>query len=395
MPIPGSSQRLLILTTDASTMDVPLTRSPDFDDVVVGSSPLMVMQAIYLSRSGRHVCLAERSANLGGNWQAAHLEGGDPVEVACHLIEVFPGVYNLLEEYSGVPFVALDKQPIRVTRDGIKVAYFSRLLMLASGARLAVGWVRAHLEGVLGRADRNRILNFRTKLSSYIDYQLPAFFGPSVMKGPRDGFADFMTQLYARARDAGVIFMTMEVADMRLGADQLWEITGADGTRIVAEGVHVTTSTNLRKSAPGHITAGPISVVHRKSVAVDIARTQVLASHTYVAFWADPHIARIARIDQPGAPQPKLRFLIEFHDSDLDALGNWQDIVRQKMEHSGTIAPGSDIEIAGQVDCTFTEKVNQLPSGRVDHNLWGYYSSGNLAAGMAAWHRSKQSKSPL
>ena len=372
-----------------STMNTEDTRAPGFDDAVIGSSPMMVMHAIRLARAGRRVCLLERTGDLGGNWQLATLDSGDQVEIACHLIEVFPGIYDLLEEYSGVPFVDLDVQPIRVTRRGLKVTYFSRGLMLASGARLIMGWIKAHLDLLRGAApDRDRVLNFRNKLASYLKYQLPVFFGTSVMKGPRDGFADFMLQLCARAREAGVVFTRMDVAAMTLASDDLWEIEGVAGDHVAVRHVHVTTSTNLERVAPGRVVAGPKRDVHRMSVVVDVPREEILVSHTYVAFWADPQIARIARIDNPGPARPALRFLVEFHKPDLDAQGDWRAAVRQRMEHAGIVGPGARLDIAGQVDCTYTANVDQFPPGRLDRNLWGYYSTGNLAAGLAAWRGS-------
>ena len=358
----------------------------EFDDVVIGSSPLMIMQAIYLARRGRRVCVLDRSENFGGNWQVEMLASGDNVEIACHLIEVFPGVYDLLENYSGVPFVPLDPQPVRITRRGLKVAYLSRVIILASGARLVLGWIRAHFDFLRGAApDRNRILNFSHKLGSYIKYQFPAFWGPMIMKGPRDGFADFITNLCDRAREEGVVFITMDVIEMILNSEKNWQVRSATDHKLLAHEIHLTTSTNLRQSAPGYITAGPNRVVHRVSIVVDVYREEVLEDHTYVAFWADPKIARVARIDRRGTAMPTVRFLVELHNPDIEGLGDWRVLVRDAMMNAGIIAKNSHLVIAGLVKCSYTENVEQFPSGKVDHNLWGYQSAGNLAVGVKAW----------
>ena len=57
------------------------------------------------------------------------------------------------------------------------------------------------------------------------------------------------------------------------------------------------------------------------------------------------------------------------------------------MVNSKIIANGSTFEIMGQVICTFTSNVDQLQPGKLDNNLWAYYSEGNLAAGLAAWRK--------
>ena len=48
-----------------------------FDDVVIGSSPMMLIQASALACQGRKVCLVEREDILGGSWKTASLENGE------------------------------------------------------------------------------------------------------------------------------------------------------------------------------------------------------------------------------------------------------------------------------------------------------------------------------
>jgi hypothetical protein len=347
---------------------------------------MMIMQAIRLARSGRRVCLMERSSELGGNWQTVKLENGDAVEIACHLIEVFPGIYDLLEDYSGIPFVRLDVQPVRVTRHGLRVPYFSRFLMLASGARLIVGLLRSHIDVWRGAVpDRNSILNFQTKLASYLKYQLPVFFKTSEMKGPDGGFVHFISNLCDRAREAGVLFRQLDVTQISSREDGLWNVESSERRAILTEGVHVTTSTNLEHVAPGKFVSGPQKFRHRVCVVVDVPREDVIVSHTYVEFWADSLIARIARIDHPGPSRPNLRYLVEFHSPDLDSIGDWKAAVTDRMLHSGIVERGAKVMISGQVDCMFTANVDQFRPGNLDRNFWAYYSTGNLAAGLAAW----------
>ena len=365
-----------------------LKHPKSYDDVIIGSSPLMIMQAIHMARAGRRVCLLERVQELGGNWRVVKLNNGDEVEVACHLIEVFPGIYDLLEEYSGVQFVPLDIQPIRIIRRDFRVNYFSRALMLASGGRLIMGLMRSYIDIWRGAAlDHRRILNFKTKLFSYLKYQLPAFIGSSQMKGPKGGFANFIKQLCDRAREEGVTILKLDVTELILKKDMFWQITGKDQKLVFGQKVHVTTSAHLAQVAPSHFVASSTKFVRRACVVVDCLREDVIVNHTYVAFWADPLISRIARIDHTGPSRPTLRFLVEFHNPDLESVGDWQNAVQDRMVNSKIIANGSTFEIMGQVICTFTSNVDQLQPGKLDNNLWAYYSEGNLAAGLAAWRK--------
>ncbi len=358
-----------------------------FDDVVVGSSPLMLLQAASLARAGRRVCLVEREARLGGSWRTATIKGGKTVEIACHLIEFFPGIYELLEEASDTPFVALDAQPIRIHPTGLTVPYLSRMLMLAIGARLFVGWAGARLDVALGRAkDRNRLINFQTKLSSYLRHQVPAFFQRPVMKGPKHGFVDFINRLEERARSAGVAIRTFDVSEMKWTRQGLWTLTSSDTMAICAEHVHCTTSTNLRPITNAHFKATPQTFAQRFCVVAEVQNDDLQIRQSYVAFWKDPAVARISRIDMPGTHGFQ-RFLIEFHNADSAADPNLPDIIRKHLEDAKIIAAGGLFEFVGHVNCQFTTNVDQLPAGKIDNNLWGYYSMGNLASGLAAWRK--------
>ena len=360
-----------------------------FDDVIIGSSPMMLLQAGMLAREGRSVCLVEREEKLGGSWQIAELENGDRVEIACHLIEFFPGIYEFIEGASGAPFETLVEQPIRIHRSGIIVPYFSRLLMLASGVRLLVGLLWAKIDVVFGRAtDRDRLINFQTKWSSYIKHQGPAFFQRPVMQGPKHGFVDFMDRLVKRSELDGVEFRQFDVASMSLN-DGRWCLKDSNGSMLFAEHVHCTTSTNLRRISSGKFEATAQQFAHRVCIVLEVPEESIRVSQTYVAFWADPIVARISRIDMPQ-PQSYERYLMEFHNNDLESQGWGEAEVREHLERSNIIKKNCEYKVVGQVNCQFTTNVDQLPPGRIDRNLWGYFSNGNLAAGLSAWRKSER-----
>lgn len=369
------------MTPPADTLDIV-----SFDDVVIGSSPLMLMHAGLLGRQGRRVCLVERAERLGGAWQTARLDNGEDIEIACHLIEVFPGIYELLESASGVAFVPLNPQPIRVHRSGWTVPYFSRVVMVASGARLVSGLCRAQLQGWFCRGDRNRLINFQTKLTSYLRHQLPALLLAPVMRGPTGGFVNFIDRLIDRTRAEGVRIVRCDITEIARKPDGRWCLLDAAGVTLVAHHVHCTTSTNLEQVAPNTFVARPPGFVHRVSVLVDVPRDLVVQPHSYVAFWNDPLVARIARIDM-AQPRAAIRYLVEFHwieDADAVDLPGTAHRYLQKARILGT---GGTFTVIGRVDCKFTANVDQLPAGEIAPGFHAYYSMGNLAAGLAGWQK--------
>lgn len=380
-------------TSQIKIAELPVTNAvPEtaFDDIVIGSSPMMLLQAGMLARGGRRVCLVEREENLGGSWQIARLDNGERVEIACHVIECFPGIYEFLESASGAPFEPLQAQPIRIHPSGMIFPYFSRILMLATGVRLVLGLVSAKLSVAFGKAkDRNRLINFQKKLTSYLHHQISAFFQCPIMQGPKHGFVDFMDRLVERNKREGVIIRRFDVAKMKRSEDNRWYVADLNGVTLSAEHVHCTTSTNLHKISPGYFESKPQEFARRLSIVAEVPKEGVKISQTYVAFWADPLVARISRIDMPK-PQLYERYLLEFRNHDFTSQTDWLDKIREHMERAKIIDKNGVFRIVGKVDCRFTMNVDQLPAGKIDTNFRGYYSMGNLAAGLAAWRKSER-----
>ncbi len=359
------------------------------EEVIVGSSPLMLVHALDRAKKGHRVCVVDRTDNWGGTWQLAHLDTGDSVEIACHVIEVFPGIYDLLEKVAGVPFPVLDAQPIRVHRSGFKIPYFNRLLMVASGLRLFVGYGKARFDVLIRRArDRNQLINFQTKLRSYARHQLGSFFASQKVRGPRDGYADFLEKLTEACRHAGVEFVVMDVTSLTREADG-WTLTGADGAVRSAQRVFLTTATNLRPVSDVKYQANPPQFAQRYAAVAQVDKSDIVTSHTYVAFWRDPQVARISRVDMPDADPSSDRFLVEFHNAPSASEDELLPLIESRLTKAGILKPGAAFHLVGAVSCEFTQYVDLLPSGSLAPGLWALHSSGNLAAGLAAWQSEK------
>jgi hypothetical protein len=359
------------------------------EDIIVGSSPLMLVHALYRAQKGHRVCVVDRTDNWGGSWQLAHLDTGDSVEIACHVIEVFPGIYDLLEKAAGVPFLVLDAQPIRVHRSGFTIPYFNRLLMVASGLRLLVGYGKVRLDALIkGAGDRNQLINFQTKLRSYVRHQLGSFFASQKMRGPRDGYADFLEKLTEACRNAGVEFIVMDVISLTREAGQ-WTLIGADGVTRSAQNVFLTTATNLRPLSEVKYQASPPQFAQRYAAVVLVDKSDIVTSHTYVAFWRDPQVARISRVDMPDADPSSDRFLVEFHSAPAAGEDELLPLIENKLAKAGILKTGGAFSLVGAVSCEFTQYIDLLPSGSLAPGLWALHSSGNLAAGLAAWQSEK------
>jgi hypothetical protein len=375
----------------------------DFDDIVVGSSPLMLMQAMRLALDGQKVLVIDRNPRIGGSWAVAEIEPESAqlpllansntfVEIACHLIEVFPGVYERLERLCGVPFVPLDPQPIRVLPCGLTLQYFSRFAMLASFVRLLFGCAQSRLWLVQGRKEalESRI-NFDRKLAGYLRYQLPVFFGDTTIYGPRDGYVDFIKRIEQRCQEAGVTFAVGEVTEMTLKSLG-WHLS-LEGERsgVAARHVHLSTSTNLRPKGPNQFIGKPLRFASRSAWVVEIPEAHIKTPHTYVSFWHGSEIARISKIDTNDyctiGTHGHIQFLVEIRPflNKKSCRSPSVNFLRKYIEQAGIISPGGSLNIFGRVICKHVRNTDQISAGKIANGVWGYTSNGNLAAGVAAW----------
>jgi len=356
-----------------------------FDYIVVGSSPLMLLQAMALASDGYSVCVLDREHQRGGAWQLYSLKSGFHVEIACHLIEVFPDVYEYLSDISGVPFVPLAEQPVRVHRLGFILRYSSRLLVLGAGVRLLFGYVLAYCADLVIRdSNKNRLLNFRSKLKSFWLYQRSIIFGEVVMKGPQFGFVDFLSRLIENCERRGIKFLTFDVASINRN-DGKWLVSDRNGNVLTSSYVNSTSSTNLRHVKDGEFESIDYKLCPRSSVLVTVPRTNLLKNQSYVAFWKDPWVTRISRIDQIKYEVDEVRYLVEIRSPIEGAPEKLNSVLRRSLEKSSILRKGAPFSNLGAIDCLYTENIGQLPEGPIDEGFTCFYSFGNLAAGVAHW----------
>jgi hypothetical protein len=77
----------------------------DFDDIVVGSSPFSLFEAIYKRCLGRRVVVVEQGAECGGAWKSITICGVPHVDLGCHEFGRSQRLVEFLEEYAGCKLV--------------------------------------------------------------------------------------------------------------------------------------------------------------------------------------------------------------------------------------------------------------------------------------------------
>jgi hypothetical protein len=83
-----------------------------FDAIVIGSSPLLLIEALCLERQGHRVAIVEKRDRIGGAWYTMPLWEFDCVQPGCHYIERGRKGYAFLEECLGITLVTQTVQAI-------------------------------------------------------------------------------------------------------------------------------------------------------------------------------------------------------------------------------------------------------------------------------------------
>ena len=356
-----------------------------YDDMVIGTSPLMLLQANYLASKGRKVCVLDKSESFGGSWQVARLRNGEKVEIACHLIENFPGVYSFLEKLTSIPFVELDNQPVRVLESGMILPYLSKIILLLIGVRLFSCMFISLVKSKFG-SDKSldEYLNYSTKFKSFYRFQIKTIFDKSTIKGPKSGYVDFIESLIRVLVHADVKILCFDARKISYHHSGYWEIIGKNLEILKSKQIHCTTSTNLRLTEPRVFHACENGVSQRKALLIEIPEEAINISQSYVAFWKDPLISRISRVDSMTT-KSKIRFLVESRKLDNLSFDKTIQIIRLRLEKSKIIRPDASFEIVEEILCNHETNIDQLPLGCIEKNFKTYFSFGNLAAGIVAW----------
>jgi len=80
----------------------------DFDVIVVGSSPIPLIEALYHHHNGKRVLVLEGSTVCGGAWKSIEICGHFPVDLGCHTLGNDKQMLHFLEDYVGCNMVSMD-----------------------------------------------------------------------------------------------------------------------------------------------------------------------------------------------------------------------------------------------------------------------------------------------
>jgi hypothetical protein len=89
---------------------------------IIGSSPIMMLEAIHLANIGKKVTIIEKNPELGGAWKTFSHKQYNNIELGCHIWEYNQSSYNFIEKKIGVELEKLVPEPLFI-KNNIKLHY--------------------------------------------------------------------------------------------------------------------------------------------------------------------------------------------------------------------------------------------------------------------------------
>lgn len=89
---------------------------------IIGSSPIMMLEAIHLANIGKKVTIIEKNPELRGAWKTFSHKQYNNIELGCHIWEYNQSSYKFIERNVGVKLEKLKPDPLFI-KNSIKLHY--------------------------------------------------------------------------------------------------------------------------------------------------------------------------------------------------------------------------------------------------------------------------------
>ncbi len=353
-----------------------------FDKIVIGTSPLMLLVAISYAKKGFSILVVDKNENFGGCWQY-HTNKNQKFESSSHLIEKYPGVYKILEEYSSVKFIPLKEKPKRILKNGLIISYQNKIVLFLTFFKLAIGYFYYCFIFLIYKTKLEEKINFKIKLNDFIKFRFKTFYENNVLYGPENGYAELIIGLLNKCKKEKVVFINAEVIKIKT-FNKKWIISLSNKTNFVCEELHSTSAINFKINNNMIFKKFKNYFYKKKSVLISIKKQYIINDESYVSFLRDKYISRIHRIDQKKQSNEFLYFLVEMRSNKNFKTKELEQLISKRLLKSKIFSKNGNFNILEVFYSKYTSNSDQLIVKDID-NFTSYFSNGNLAAGIHNW----------
>lgn len=358
----------------------PMKNKIIYDYVFIGSSPLSLIHALKGIDEDSKVLIISKKNQVGGCW-SWQKQGGLEYECAAHLIEAIPGVYELLQEVSGVKFINALAQPERQFCGIInfKLRYFSKYFLLGALAKILVELISSL---ILRRQEE--FFNSKIKLKHWINVNfVQLFMNLPKVKIPESGYVNFIKGLIKSCKEKGMNFQNAYVNEC-IDAGGNWFLTGSNGEEFIGKHLVLSSSVAMTEtSSKDKLIAGNEHLKNRLSVILEVEDQYKLRPFSYVSLFNHKYIHRVVDVtDKLKSPKGVGHYLFELSmtKEDLQKL-SFEDVC-EIASSSRLFKKKTYAHLRFSSNFEYSIITNNIKSRE---RLTILDSFGNLAVGVKAW----------
>lgn len=261
---------------------VPVTKAAVWDSIIVGSSPLLLIEAIYLGRTGRKVLVLEANGQLGGAWGRLDTKEFPYLDIGCHYWDISQRAYEFLRSKIGLDLVPFRPQPQFAYRD----------ILFPYDYKQAIRVIR-DLKTVF---KRRSLAPFVSNMLRYEYYRPRIFPFTKTFLFPQGGSHELMTRLTAHAQENNVtILKLMRVGSIRFNFKRKRVQVSAGGESF--EGNEIVAGSQTQIADALHITPRPEGTLRRVYTHVNlVVRDRSAPTFSYIRFLHHHAVIRMTDI---------------------------------------------------------------------------------------------------
>ena len=260
----------------------PVTKSVVWDSIIVGSSPLLLIEAIYLSHIGHKVLILEENGQLGGAWGRLDTSEFPYLDIGCHYFDISKRAYEFLRSKIGLELVPFRPQP--------QFAY--RKILFPYDYRQVIRFIRNLKMACKSRSLAPFVLNiFRDE-----NYRLRMFPFTKTFLYPLGGSHELITRLTTHAQENNVTILNqMRVESIRFDFKRKQVQVSAGGKCF--EGNEVVAGSQAQIADALHITPKPEGTLRCVFPHVTLViRDRSAPSFSYIRFLRHHAVTRMTDI---------------------------------------------------------------------------------------------------
>lgn len=298
--------------------------------VILGTSPVLLLEGLFRARAGQHVTFIESSEDIGGAWATTGALGYVDIDAACHLMVNYPGVYSFIEEECGIQMEPWLPEPLTIRGSKVK-AFNARGPMfrfcLTLAKRLAVLCKERLIQATkggegtsLGSKRDDRICRTWNDLSKRCTVP---WFGSNerrAIQHPVGGVPAFLKVIHSELVSLGCEFLQETARVLKVQADGGAHLTCASGNHV--EALHLVVSESVALSRIESCGESKEFSANERRHSVLVMRVEGSSDQilSYVALPFCRDLARVADVtnyctyEGSGAKPPGRILVCEIHD---------------------------------------------------------------------------------